>query len=288
MRTAAVPSFVLYGETGRSRFPDVLHCETIPERSRLHDWRIRPHRHADVTQFFVIVRGGARASIEGVEREIAAGTVLAVPALRVHGFAFAPETEGLVVSVPDVELAAALGGDGAGRIGRVIEDRPESGEFARLAALFERLDGEYRGRARGRAVALRALVGLIGLHFLRLEDAGTAAPEATVPALVGAFLDLVEARHREQPGVAELAAELGITPTHLTRLTRAHLGRGALEILHDRLVLEAQRDLVYTSLTLAEIAGRLGFSDASWFSKFFKAKVGMAPSAYRGESLLRD
>ena len=36
---------------GRAPFPDVLHCESIPARASLHDWRIAPHRHHNLHQF---------------------------------------------------------------------------------------------------------------------------------------------------------------------------------------------------------------------------------------------
>lgn len=37
-------SYSLFGES--AHLPDVMHCETIAERSVLHDWEFEPHRHA--------------------------------------------------------------------------------------------------------------------------------------------------------------------------------------------------------------------------------------------------
>jgi len=51
-----IPSYVLYGETYGSPFPDCLHCEAIADRSRLHDWH-RPHRHYGLHQFLWIGKG---------------------------------------------------------------------------------------------------------------------------------------------------------------------------------------------------------------------------------------
>src|SRR3954469_24787493 len=41
---------------------DCLHCETIADRSRLHDWHIRPHRHYGLHQFLLITEGKAVAT----------------------------------------------------------------------------------------------------------------------------------------------------------------------------------------------------------------------------------
>ena len=55
---AAVPVFKLYGETAVWPTPDLLHCESIPERSRLHDWEIKPHQHGDLVGVHLEVVGG--------------------------------------------------------------------------------------------------------------------------------------------------------------------------------------------------------------------------------------
>lgn len=56
-----VPVFKLYGAPLEWPTPDLLHCESIPARSRLHDWEIKPHRHADLAQLLYVRKGWARA-----------------------------------------------------------------------------------------------------------------------------------------------------------------------------------------------------------------------------------
>ena len=63
--TKRIPDFNLFGET--SAFPDVVHCERIVDRARLHDWTIAPHRHREMVQVFYMHRGEARARIDGQE-----------------------------------------------------------------------------------------------------------------------------------------------------------------------------------------------------------------------------
>lgn len=49
-------------------------------------------------------------------------------------------------------------------------------------------------------------------------------------------------------------------------------------------MIEARRDLVYTSLTIAQISFRLGFSDPAYFSRFFAKRAGLSPSDYRANA----
>ena len=60
-----VPLFKLYGENTAWPGTDLLHCESIPARSRLHHWEIKPHRHADLCQLLFVYRGQAELEIEG-------------------------------------------------------------------------------------------------------------------------------------------------------------------------------------------------------------------------------
>ena len=87
-----------------------------------------------------------------------------------------------------------------------------------------------------------------------------------------------------QPSVASLAAELGISATQLNRLCRAQLGRGALELLHERMALEAQRQLAYTTLSVKRIGLELGFADPGYFTRFFQRLCGMSPTAWREQA----
>lgn len=60
-----VPLFKLYGENQAWPGTDLLHCESIPARSRLHHWEIKPHQHAELFQLLYVQRGRAEVEIEG-------------------------------------------------------------------------------------------------------------------------------------------------------------------------------------------------------------------------------
>ncbi|HSP32019.1 MAG TPA: AraC family transcriptional regulator, partial [Halomonas sp.] len=65
----SVPVFKLYGETQHWPTPDLLHCESIPERSQLHNWIIRPHRHADLVHILFISQGSVELELEGTSHQ---------------------------------------------------------------------------------------------------------------------------------------------------------------------------------------------------------------------------
>jgi AraC family transcriptional regulator, transcriptional activator of pobA len=64
-------------------------------------------------------------------------------------------------------------------------------------------------------------------------------------------------------------------------LCRQASEKSALELIHDRLLLEAKRNLVYTSMNISEVSYAVGFADPAYFTRFFKRLAGMSPKEFR-------
>jgi len=282
-----LPAYALYGEPDRSPASDPLHCESIAARSRLHDWEIQPHRHGALFQLLVVARGRGVTALDGRSEPIAGPALVTVPPLAAHGFRFLPPIEGLVFTVIDSHLQRLLGAD-AGlqaalrelRAWRLV--RGDDGTREVLAAA-DALRCEVQRDARWRAAAIDAALLRLLVAVARVAPAApvAGAPPERALAHLRRFRALVEARFREQPTLAALAGELGITPTQLNRVCRQVLGRPALALLHQRLVLEAQRDLAYTTMSVKQVAAQLGFGDAAYFTRFFQRQTGRSPTAWR-------
>lgn len=285
---AAVPAYSLYGEPQATPAVDPLHWESIAERSRLHDWEIRPHRHERLFQLLVVRRGRAQVTIDGRADALAGPALVTVPSQVAHGFRFAPSIDGLVFTVSERHLHALLAG--APDL-RAALGRPQAHALARgapaarsLLAAADALRVEMQGGARWRAQAIDAALLALAVAAARaLPDAAPAADPGARRAQVHVerFRALVEAEYRRQPSLAALAARLGITPTQLNRVCQRVLGRPALDVLHARLALEAQRELAYTAMSVKQIALGLGFADAAYFTRFFRRRAGCAPTAWR-------
>jgi AraC family transcriptional activator of pobA len=285
---AHLPTYALYGEHGRTQATDWLHCETIRERSQRHDWEIRPHRHESLFQILHIRRGSAEALIDAASQALEGPCVMTVAPLVPHGFRFATDIDGTVITVLERHLAQLLSGAGA-LASRVMQSRCLAFAVGDASALaVERsvavLRAEFFGTAPWRDLALDAALLALAVELGRaLPVATDAAPTTGERALVHVrrLRALVEARFREQPALAVLAGEIGITPTQLNRACHQVLGHSALGVLHARLMLEAQRDLAYTTLSIKQIALGLGFGDAAYFTRFFAREAGMTPTAWR-------
>jgi AraC family transcriptional activator of pobA len=122
---------------------------------------------------------------------------------------------------------------------------------------------------------------LMLLARLQAEDHCARRSGAGRFALYTRFCALVELHYVAHWPVPRYAQTLRVQDSKLNRACNALAGKPALEIIHDRLMLEARRRLVYISASVANIAYELGYQDPAYFCRVFKRHSGMSPSAYR-------
>lgn len=282
----ALPAYTLYGEPQGQGLGDLLHIESIAQRSRLHAWEIRPHRHEALFQILVIRSGAVIARLDGSEWRLAGPCAITVPALTAHGFGFSHDVDGEVFTVVEQHLQALLGVDAAWRQAVLsLRAWPLHGDAvtAAGAALLADFHGHDRWRAQAVDSALRRLLVELARSAPAEAEASGGAPSRALQH-VQRLRALVDAQFRSQPTLAALAAEIGVTPTQLNRACHQVLGHSALGVLHARLLLEAQRDLAYTTMSIKQVALGLGFGDAGYFARFFQRLAGRTPSAWRAAS----
>ena len=85
----------------------------------------------------------------------------------------------------------------------------------------------------------------------------------------------------EKHSIAEYASMLAVSPNHLNKCVKAVTGKSAQELLSEMILLEAKVLLKQTSLTVNEIAWKIGKDDPSDFIRFFKSKTNLTPTEYR-------
>lgn len=95
------------------------------------------------------------------------------------------------------------------------------------------------------------------------------------------FRQLLEENYRKLHTVKDYASLLYVTTKTLTQYVNECSSYTPLELINNRIMLEAKRLLCYSNLTVKEIAFQLGFETPSYFVKFFKRMVKMSPADYR-------
>lgn len=285
-----IPVFGLYGLAADGGTAGYAHIEPISSRAPANDWHISSHRHSDLAQCILVLAGGGLLDIEGRAIAMEPPWIVWLPVGVVHGFRFIPGTEGLVLTVSeDVVTAAIQASPDRDRLAFVAAEP----RFAPLSAAAEiGIDVRQLMTAVGREQDLPRTAGdtvvvstvsLLLVAMLRLKTLDTLDRHlgTTQASEFRRFREFVERNFRAQPTVRETAKALGITPDRLHAITSKAVGKGPLAIQHERILLECKRELIYTRKRISEIAFDCGFSDLAYFSRFFARQAGCSPRAFR-------
>ncbi|TVQ09104.1 MAG: helix-turn-helix domain-containing protein [Bacteroidetes bacterium] len=94
--------------------------------------------------------------------------------------------------------------------------------------------------------------------------------------IIRQFNVLVEEHFKSLKHVSDYAAIMHRSPKTLTNVFSQHASKSPLQVIHDRIILEARRMLIFTDKSAKEIAWKLGYEDPSQFSRFFKKNTQMS------------
>jgi len=284
------PNYELYGDFLSGRAPDAIHLEPIRERSSQYDWTIRVHQHQRLAQIFFFRTEGVYLRLGEIEHVTTQSTFLVIPPGVTHGFRFAEDVVGDVLSIRLSEMPERFQQHfEAFRLETAsMFPENETGHFDKVATLFAQLTDAYHVIDQKREDVMTALIDLIVLYLMtdRRKNASpspisTADRRGRQDLQSEAFCTLLEENFREPLAVSDYAKRVGLSAPHLTRVCRNVLGAPPNALIQQRRILEAKRLLEYTALSIAEISERSGFNDPAFFSRTFKSQVGTTPKTYR-------
>ncbi|MGW2331993.1 AraC family transcriptional regulator [Streptomyces sp. NPDC001700] len=265
----------------------VLDFPGLLARARSHDLDVSAPMRLTFHQLITVRSGVLRCSVDFTEHELTEGSWMWVRPGQIHQFRTGlTAAEGAVVLFPPGYLDAATAT--AARLDRHTRQLPlvpEGPAAHAVRGVLDLLESEYRAMAgplEAHIEAVRHLVAVLVLRLAHLPGAdggGDAGSEA-----FRRFRRAVERDFTHAHRVEDYAAQLGYSVRTLTRATRAAAGCGAKRFIDDRVLLEAKRLLVHTALSASAIGERLGFPDATVFTKFFRRRAGETPAGFRARA----
>ncbi len=228
-----------------------------------------------------------RAEIEQRGRwTVSAGDVVVVPAGEAHRMVAGDGVEAWGAGF----CAPCLAADGATALlepfarvrsggTAVVSISEERREF--LTLLFVELGREVAGVDEASVAAQRSLTVLI----LREVQRASPSREEALPGegLAAQALRVIEQRCLGPLTLQEVAAAVRRSPSHVTTELRRATGRSAVEWIIAGRLAEARRRLLHSDEMVEVIAERVGYADATHFTRLFRRAHGVTPAAWRAE-----
>jgi AraC-like DNA-binding protein len=248
----------------------------IPRLAAGGRWRVEAMRSISEPCLLWFTKGQGRITISGVTRGYTAHNVVFIPAGVMHGFEVGPQVFGSAIFFGNSTTVTLPAAPVHLRI-REVHAQQE------LNVMLDMIQREMDSNSPAHDRATRHYLGLLGV-WLERQAAKVSAEQIRPDAgrrLVARYTVLLESAFRSGCGVADLAAELGVTPTHLTRCCKQACGRSAHDILAERRIFEARRLLAETDQPVGKIGTSLGFASPAYFTRAFQHMTGHSPSAFR-------
>ncbi|SHG00417.1 helix-turn-helix domain-containing protein [Chryseobacterium vrystaatense] len=110
---------------------------------------------------------------------------------------------------------------------------------------------------------------------------GAAKDKGKQQFMIQNLKNAIEDNFRVKHSASDYADLLNQTPASLARITKNHFNKTLSDLITERIIVEAKRELYLTDKTIKEIAYELGYEDEYYFSRLFKNKTDISPQIYR-------
>lgn len=281
------------GQVYDQRYADSeVHYEALGNLADFFGRNMPAHRHDRFFQVHYVKSGTVRVYLDDQRYQQQGPMFFLTPPTFTHAFVTDAESDGHVITVRQQlvwpllseEFGLASGPNISPVCVGLAELGPEfAGEIARLDMLFDELRSEFVGQRPARALSLISLTRLIFISLLRLSSRTLVSQPARGEDLhiYQRFNELIEAHYEEHWALSMYAEALGVTEARLNDVCRRIADLPSKRLVHDRLMQEAKRLLLFTAHSVNEICYELGFKDPAYFSRFFSRNAGVTPGEYR-------
>ncbi len=125
------------------------------------------------------------------------------------------------------------------------------------------------------------LITVTRLKAQQQPEVSVTGEEDKQPFVLQKLKDSIEAHFKTKHSASDYADLLNITPKALAKITKTHFNKTLTDLIAERIIIEAKRELYLTNKPVKVIAGELGYEDEHYFSRFFKINADISPQLYR-------
>ncbi len=237
----------------------------------------------DLNYIFHIASGRGTVITQSGVMRFSAPCAVIVPAWEAHNFQFDLNASGMALTISAGYLENLLHREKDFTIlfaAPVIVPLVSEQLTWPLARLAHELSGSDVARTAAADSHLLSILVQCARALDHSRAIQSAHPKAAT-TLVTRLRELIEQHYRDNMSLLQYAATLGVTQTRLREACLMVTGMLPNQLIQQRILLEAQRALLNSTMTIAQTAYYLGFNDPAYFSRFFTKAMGQSPRMYR-------
>lgn len=283
--------------------PRFASCDLINDQNKIEDFvifdlkyilsspsnRVTENHIHNFYQIIYIKSGTGKNYIDDTEYTIAKKDAFFIIPGQTHRWNLKDNIEGFVINFTNDFIANFLA------VGDFMVELPFfknlstyntinlNDQGSRIETIFDKMIYESQLIEGTEFMLLRVyLLELLILFKKHIDSEASFSYKTLQPSkLIKQFESLIEKHFYDLRFPKEYAKLLNVTPNYLNATCQKVKGQSAGDLIRNRMLLESKRLLINTNMSASEIAYKLSFKDNSYFSRFFKKYVGVAPDEYR-------
>lgn len=160
-----------------------------------------------------------------------------------------------------------------------------------IASIFDKLRMELSQNEPHSEPILRSYLQLILAIGSRIKKREQQLEAESTLHPMEQFRELVEQHFLTQRNTPFYAEQMALSHSAFARKVKRHFGKSPSQLIQDRVILEAKKQLHLTYKSIKEVAAALHFEDEHYFSRYFKKHTGISPTHFRekvGISIVAD
>lgn len=161
--------------------------------------------------------------------------------------------------------------------------KPCKSDTQKLQLILEGLIEEFKTSEAAQYDMLQTYLKQFIIHAVRVQKEHHTIKKDEETKLFKDFSVLVEQNFKTLHTVTEYANRLGLSPKSLTKHFNKIGNQTPSDFIKNRIILEAKRQLIYSNDSVKQIAYKLGFNDAAYFTRFFKKATLKSPLQFKKE-----
>jgi AraC-like DNA-binding protein len=156
-------------------------------------------------------------------------------------------------------------------------------EFGPVNIVLRSIGSEYESYtpSNNSAIIIRSQLNIMLLRLSELYENKSGISNNDESILIHSLSNLVDSYFIKEQHLGFYTSAFNISESRLNDVCHKHFNCGMKKILQNRLMQEARKLLLFSELTISEIAYKLNFEDNSYFNKVFKSKNGLTPKRFR-------
>ena len=264
--------------------PD-FYIKTLQEHQKEHPFLLKPHSH-DFYLLMVFTKGRGIHTIDTEKYTIEPGSVFFMSPSEIHSWKLSADTDGFILFFnPSFYLMDLKANNLLDLPFYIPENKIKQGvlnrnELLSILPIIKTILLESINNSKNQKNILRSYLDILLFKFdgyFNTSKKRTLSQSSLIPKLES----LIEQNFKEHLPLTYYADHLNISLPQLNATTNQLLNKSVNDLIHERIVLESKRFLVYSDLTIGQISDKLNYKDNSYFSRFFKKMTSQTPEQFR-------